>query len=41
MSVVKEPVVTWSPDHMIEVTLNEPDDLPKSQRNSHKNWCSK
>ena len=29
MSVVKEPVVTWSPDQMIEVTLNEPDDFLK------------
>ena len=25
MSVVKEPEVAWSPDQMIEVTLNEPD----------------
>ena len=29
MSVVKEPVVKWSPDQMIEVTLNEPDDFLK------------
>ena len=29
MSVVKEPEVTWSPDQMIEVTLNEPDDFLK------------
>ena len=29
MSVVKEPVVTWSPDQMVEVTLNEPDDFLK------------
>ena len=24
MSVVKEPEVTWNPDQMVEVTLNEP-----------------
>ena len=29
MSVVKEPVVKWSPDQMVEVTLNEPDDFLK------------
>ena len=29
MSVVKEPVVQWSPDQMVEVTLNEPDDFLK------------
>ena len=29
MSVVKEPEVKWSPDQMIEVTLNEPDDFLK------------
>jgi len=29
MSVVKEPEVAWSPDQMIEVTLNEPDDFLK------------
>ena len=29
MSVVKEPVVTWSPDQMVEVTLTEPDDFLK------------
>ena len=29
MSVVKEPEVTWNPDHMVEVTLNEPDDFLK------------
>ena len=29
MSVVKEPVVTWSPDQMVEVTSNEPDDFLK------------
>ena len=29
MSVVKEPEVDWSPDQMIEVTLNEPDDFLK------------
>ena len=27
MSVVKDPVVKWSPDQMVEVTLNEPDDF--------------
>ena len=29
MSVVNEPEVRWSPDQMIEVTLNEPDDFLK------------
>ena len=29
MSVVKEPEVTWNPDQMVEVTLNEPDDFLK------------
>ena len=29
MSVVHEPEVKWSPDQMIEVTLNEPDDFLK------------
>ena len=29
MSVVKEPEVKWSPDQMVEVTLNEPDDFLK------------
>ena len=29
MSVVQEPIVQWSPDMMIEVILNEPDDFLK------------
>ena len=29
MSVVQEPEINWSPDQMIEVTLNEPDDFLK------------
>jgi len=29
MSVVQEPEVNWSPDQMVEVTLNEPDDFLK------------
>ena len=29
MSVVQEPEVKWSPDQMVEVTLNEPDDFLK------------
>ena len=29
MSVVNEPEVKWSPDQMIEVSLNEPDDFLK------------
>ena len=29
MSVVKEPEVKWSPDQMVEVTLNEHDDFLK------------
>ena len=33
MSVVKEPVVTWAPDQMVEVTLNEPDDFLKVRIN--------
>ena len=28
-SVLKEPDVKWNPDHMVEVTLNEPDDFLK------------
>lgn len=29
MSVVNEPVVSWTPDMMVEVILNEPDDFLK------------
>jgi len=29
MSVVNEPVVSWTPDMMVEVLLNEPDDFLK------------
>jgi hypothetical protein len=29
MSVVQEPIVQWSPDMMVEVILNEPDDFLK------------
>ena len=29
MSVLREPEVNWDPDHMVEVTLNEPDDFLK------------
>ena len=29
MGVLKEPDVKWNPDHMVEVTLNEPDDFLK------------
>ncbi len=29
MSVVQEPEVKWTPDHMVEVILNEPDDFLK------------
>ena len=29
MSVVQEPEVKWTPDQMVEVTLNEPDDFLK------------
>jgi len=29
MSVIQEPVVNWTPDQMIEVILNEPDDFLK------------
>jgi hypothetical protein len=29
MTVVKEPIVNWAPDKMIEVTLTEPDDFLK------------
>ena len=29
MSVVKEPEVSWSPEQMVAVTLNEPDDFLK------------
>jgi hypothetical protein len=29
MSVVNEPIVKWTPDMMVEITLNEPDDFLK------------
>ena len=29
MSVLREPEVTWDPNQMVEVTLNEPDDFLK------------
>ena len=29
MSVVKEPIVNWTPDQMVEVILSEPDDFLK------------
>jgi hypothetical protein len=29
MSVVKEPIVNWTPSQMVEVILNEPDDFLK------------
>ena len=29
MTAFAEPEVTWSPDQMVEVTLNEPDDFLK------------
>lgn len=29
MSIVNEPEVQWSPDQMVEITLNEPDDFLK------------
>ena len=29
MSVVQEPEVKWTPDQMVEVVLNEPDDFLK------------
>ena len=29
MSVVQEPIVNWTPDMMVEVILNEPDDFLK------------
>ena len=29
MSVVKEPEVSWSPEQMVEIVLNEPDDFLK------------
>jgi hypothetical protein len=29
MSVVQEPIVNWTPDQMVEVLLNEPDDFLK------------
>lgn len=29
MSIVNEPEVHWSPDQMVEITLNEPDDFLK------------
>ena len=29
MSVVKEPIVNWAPNQMVEVTLNQPDDFLK------------
>ena len=32
MTVLKEPEVKWSPDQMVEVTLNEPDDFLKVEK---------
>ena len=29
MNSIVEPQITWSPDQMIEITLNEPDDFLK------------
>jgi hypothetical protein len=29
MSVIKEPIVNWTPNQMVEVILNEPDDFLK------------
>ena len=29
MSVVREPEVSWSPEQMVEIALNEPDDFLK------------
>lgn len=29
MSVINEPIVSWTPDMMVEITLNEPDDFLK------------
>ena len=29
MSVVREPEVTWMPEQMVEIVLNEPDDFLK------------
>ena len=31
MSVVQEPIVQWTPDMMVEVLLNEPDDFLKAR----------
>ena len=31
MSAIVEPEIRWSPDQMIEVTLNEPDDFLKDR----------
>ena len=33
MSVVQEPEVKWTPDQMVEVVLNEPDDFFEGTRN--------
>ena len=29
MNSIVEPQITWSPDQMVEITLNEPDDFLK------------
>ena len=34
--MITEPEVNWSADQMIEVSLNEPDDVFKSKRDSHR-----
>jgi hypothetical protein len=34
-----EPQVNWSPDMMVEVTLNEPDDFLKVRETLTTYWC--
>ena len=35
MSVVNEPEVKWTPDQMVEVILNEPDDFLRFVKHLH------
>ena len=39
MSVVQEPEVKWSPEQMVEVVLNEPDDFLKVRGKKRRSSC--
>ena len=40
MNSIVEPQISWSPDQMIEITLNEPDDFLKVRETLTRIWCS-